>query len=221
MLPFNGQPIMHYPIKAAIASGIFDLVMVSTDCEEIAEVARQAGAEVPFLRSEEAANDYATLAGVSREVLTELKNRGREFDVFCIILPTAPFIRAETLQISFDRLNASDVADSVMPIVAFEYPVPRALKKRVGDDKKEYVHMVWPEHIETRSQDCETWYHDVGQFYWMKVPFFFETQPKWLIGDHTVPIEIPASEVQDIDTLEDWKLAEIKFQFNSASTFQM
>jgi len=218
MLPFNGQPIMNYPIKAAVESGIFDLVMVSTDDEDIAEIARQAGAQVPFMRTPQASSDYAHLSMVTLEVLQMLKDRGQEFDIFCVMLPTNPFIRPEILVESLDLLNSNIRADSVMPIVPFEYPVPRGLKKMQGSDGSNYLKMVWPEYIETRSQDCETWYHDVGQFYWMRVPYFFEKQPKWMIGENTLPIEIPASQVQDIDTPEDWKLAEIKFRFNADPT---
>jgi len=105
-----------------------------------------------------------------------------------------------------------------MPIVGFEYPVPRGLKKhRNEQDGVDYLRMVWPEYIETRSQDCEPWYHDAGQFYWMKMAYFEAKRPKWLIGEHTVPLEVPASEVQDIDTFDDWKIAELKYQMRESS----
>jgi len=213
VLPFCGQPIIAYSIKAAVESNLFDLVMVSTDDEEIAEVAKAAGAEVPFLRSKMAADDHATLAMVMQEVLTELKTLGQEFDLFCCILPTACFVRAGTLQDSFELLDSDPTADSVMPIVGFDYPVPRALQVSKTESGSDKLHMVWPENIEVRSQDCEPWYHDVGQFYWMKTSYFFSEHPKWLIGKNTKPFEIPPSEVQDIDTLEDWKLAEVKYTF--------
>jgi len=215
ILDFCGKPIISYSISAALDSAIFDLVMVSTDDEEIAEVSRQAGAEVPFLRSKEAADDYSTLSMVVKEVLQELKIRGQVFDAFCCMLPTALFVRGSTLKCAQKMLTSNPKVDSVMPIVGFEYPVPRGLKKRAHEDGNQYLEMVWPEYIETRSQDCEPWYHDVGQFYWMLVSYFDKHEPKWMLGDCTVPLEIPASEVQDIDTLEDWKIAELKYQLRS------
>merc|ERR1711907_24043 len=115
--------------------------MVSTDDEEIAEVAKAVGAEVPFLRSKKAADDHATLAMVMEEVLGELKAQGKEFDIFCCILPTACFCRAETLQDSYQVLSADPTADSVMPIVDFEYPVPRALKVSQTESGADKLHM--------------------------------------------------------------------------------
>jgi len=178
-------------------------------------VARAAGAIVPFTRSPEASNDYATLSEVTTEVLREFKTRGRVFDAFCVLLPTAPFIRPQTLEMGLAALYANEANDSVMPIVAFEYPVQRALKT-VWVEGRSYMKMVWPEYIEARSQDCEGRYHDVGQFYWMKVDYFTQNQPKWLIGDHTAPLEVPASEVQDIDTDDDWRLAELKYDLSQS-----
>ena len=205
--------MVHYPITAALKAGIFETVMVSTDSEEISKISRDAGASVPFLRSAKAADDYATLAEVVKEVLAEYKAIGQEFDFFCVVLPTNPFIRPEVLVKAYQALSQNLKADSAMPVVEFEYPIQRALKKTMDIDGAEYVQMLWPEYIETRSQDCAARYHDCGQFYWMKVDYFESKQPKWLIGDRTVPIEIPASEVQDIDTMEHWKLAEIKYAY--------
>lgn len=145
-----------------------------------------------------------------QEVLAELSAQGKEFDIFCCILPTACFIRAQTLQESF-RLLVDPLVDSIMPIVAFEYPVPRALQVKKAENGDDVLQMVWPENIEVRSQDCEPWYHDVGQFYWMRVAYFNAEKPKWLIGKHTKPFEISPCEVQDIDTPDDWKMAELKY----------
>ena len=207
---FVGQPMLCYPVRAAVQSNMFDLVMVSTDDQEIADIAIEAGAEVPFLRSASTSGDHATLAHVVAEVLEGLKAKGEEFDIFCVLLATNPFTYPEVLKSAGELLMASPVADSVMPVIEFNYPIQRSLKK-VEKNGIEYLAMVWPEYVETRTQDCEFRCHDCGHFYFMKVRYFLEKRPKWLIGEHTLPMMMPASEVQDIDSAEDWKRAELKY----------
>jgi pseudaminic acid cytidylyltransferase len=202
--PFAGKPIIVYSIEAAIRSGCFQSVMASTDDPEIAEVAGNAGAEVPFFRSERTATDHATLADVVGEVLASYRELGEAFDYFCCILPTAPFLRPEWLRNGFERLSRSD-ADSVFPIVRFGYPILRALRIENGT-----VKMMWPEHLNTRSNDLEPAYHDCGLFYWMRTDRFLAQ--KRLLADRSIGIELPETETQDIDTEEDWRLAELKFQ---------
>lgn len=201
---FLGKPIIAYSIVAALEAGCFDEVMVSTDDEEIAAVARHYGAEIPFFRSGATSNDFATTADVLVEVLSEYTQRGKNFSSACCLYPTAPFVTAEKLKRGHDLLLETG-ADSVLPVVRFGYPVQRALKI-----EENLLSMIWPEHLNSRSQDLMPAYHDCGQFYWFNVARFLETRK--IFTAHTVPIEMPESEVQDIDNEEDWKLAEMKYR---------
>lgn len=201
---FLDKPIIAYSIAAALDARCFDEVMVSTDDREIADVARLCGAKIPFFRSAETSNDFATTADVLVEVLNEYLARGEEFAYACCIYPTAPFVTADKLRRGHDLLRSTG-ADSAVPVVKFGYPIQRALKIEEGG-----VKMIWPEHQDSRSQDLMPAYHDCGQFYWIRTQSFL--QQKRLFADHTVPIEVPESEVQDIDTDEDWKIAEMKYR---------
>jgi N-acylneuraminate cytidylyltransferase len=201
---FLGKPIIAYSIEAALSAGCFDEVMVSTDDGEIAEVAQRYGATVPFTRSAETSDDHSTTADVLVEVLTEYKNRGKEFACACCIYPTAPFVTGAKLK-KGHKLLISTGADTALPVVRFGYPVQRALK--IEENR---LSMIWPEHMNSRSQDLMPAYHDSGQFYWFRVARFLETRK--LFAEHTVPIEMPESEVQDIDNEEDWKIAEMKYR---------
>lgn len=202
---FCGQPIIKYSIDAAIKSNIFNEIMVSTDDQEIANIANTFGAKIPFLRSEKNSNDHASTADVINEVLNKYKENNIYFDYFCCIYPTAPFITEEKLIRSFNLLIQKN-ADSVVPIVKFSYPIQRGLK--IDNNKLE---MIWPENYSKRSQDLEPAYHDCGQFYCMKVESFLEQ--KTLFAKNTVAFEIDELEVQDIDNETDWLLAEIKYKF--------
>lgn len=202
--PFLGKPIIAYSIAAALEAGCFDEVMVSTDDEEIAGVARECGAQVPFLRSPKASDDFASTADVLAEVLAEYRKRGRDFDLGCCIYPTAPFVTAERLEAA-SRLLEESGADTLVPVVRFGFPIQRALGIDGGR-----LRLLWPEHRDTRSQDLPPAYHDCGQFYLFRVARFLETRA--LVGENTVPMELPESEVQDIDTEEDWKVAELKYR---------
>jgi len=207
---FCGKPILFYSIEAALQSGVFDEVMVSTDSEEIQEMALQAGAKVPFLRSAETSNDYATTAQVVEEVLKRYREIGRSFDVVCCIYPTAPFVTAGKLRDALEKMQETQ-ADTVSPVVRFSYPPQRAFVVREG-----LTQMKWPEYRTARSQDLEPFYHDCGQFYCLRVESFLEQ--KQIFMEKMVSIEMPESEVQDIDTLEDWKLAEIKYRLMTGET---
>jgi len=202
---FLGKPIISYSIESALSSGIFDEVMVSTDDQSIADIAQSLGAKVPFIRSQANSDDHSTTADVIEEVLKEYKKLGREFKHCCGIYPTAPFITAEKLKISYDKLSESG-AKSVVPIVSFGFPILRSCKIEDG-----LVKMNWPEFVNTRSQDLAPAFHDCGQFYFLNTESFLKE--KKLFTDFTLPLEIPESEVQDIDTEEDWKVAEIKYTF--------
>ncbi|MBQ7657446.1 MAG: pseudaminic acid cytidylyltransferase [Butyrivibrio sp.] len=200
---FNGKPIIAYSIEAALGSGVFDEVMVSTDDEEIAEIARNYGAKVPFLRSEKTSNDFATTTDVIEEVLDTYKERGEEFDIFCCIYPTAPFITSKRLKDAVEELAKSD-ADSLIPVVRFSYPPQRAME--VHDGRLVFRQ---PENLKKRSQDLEPHFHDAGQFYVVRSESFFKNHGI-MVGD-ILPMELSELEVQDIDNEVDWKLAELKY----------
>lgn len=201
---FLGKPIIAYSIETALNSNVFDEVMVSTDDVEIAEIAKKYGAKVPFYRSLEMSSDTATTTSVLIEVLDEYKKLGQEFEYCACIYPCAPFISTQKLIEGMELLVKSGV-DSVLPVVKFSYPPQRCL---VIKDKK--VQMLHPENYNLRSQDFEPYYHDAGQFYCLKSSSLIKE--KKLYCENTVPIELPESEVQDIDNEEDWKIAEIKYK---------
>ncbi|SEG18016.1 pseudaminic acid cytidylyltransferase [Flavobacterium urumqiense] len=202
---FLGKPIINYSIQSAIDCSCFDEVIVSTDDQEIAEVAIAAGAKIPFIRSAESSNDFSTTAEVISEVLRDYKKIGVEFEYVCCIYPTAPFITADKLKNAYEMLISSG-AKSVVPVVRFGFPIQRSFK--IEDNS---LRMNWPEHMSTRSQDLPASYHDSGQFYFLRTESFLKDNK--LFTDFTVPYEMPESEVQDIDNEEDWKLAEIKYTF--------
>ena len=177
--------------------------MVSTEDEEIARIAREADAQVPFMRSSESAGDYASTDDVLLEVLAAYKERDREFDSFCCLYPTAPFVTAKKLRKAMGLL---DKADSVMPVVPFSFPPQRCMVLN-GEGE---LRMKWPEHAKTRSQDLEPYYHDCGQFYCCRTAPFLEYKTTDL--PHMVPMVMSELEVQDIDNPDDWEIAELKYQ---------
>lgn len=200
---FMGKPIIVYSIETALKSGLFDEVMVSTDDEEIAIIARNCGAKVPFLRSSQNADDYATTMQVLKEVEKAYKdNLEKEFDFICCIYPTAPLIKTQQLKEGFDLMQRKKL-DSVFPIVPFSYPVWRGME--MENDK---VKMVWPEYVNSRSQDLKKVYHDAGQWYWYRPGKITSS----LITENTSSVILKENEVQDIDTLSDWQLAEMKYK---------
>lgn len=203
--PFLGRPIIAYSIEAALGTGLFEEVMVSTDDTEIAEIARQEGASVPFLRSTENANDYATLADVLVEVVNVYKERGNEFDLICCLLPTAPLISSEDVRSAYDQLVMSTF-DSICPVVAFSYPILRSL----SIDEKGNLNMNWPEYRFSRSQDLRPAYHDSGTFYWIKASSLLKD--KKMLSENGTAIVLDEFRVQDIDTDTDWALAEMKYK---------
>jgi pseudaminic acid cytidylyltransferase len=202
---FLGQPILLYSIQAALQSGLFEEVMVSTEDEEIAEVARQAGATVPFFRSAANSDDYAATADVLREVLETYQQQGRTFETACCLYPTAPFVTADKL-IQARQLLEESAADTVLTVTPFSFPIWRGFRKDAG----QRVSYLWPENAPKRSQDLEPTFHDVGQFYYFRVPPFLASGK--LIGPNSLGLEVSELEVQDIDNETDWQIAEIKFQ---------
>ncbi|WP_371372070.1 pseudaminic acid cytidylyltransferase [Sporomusa aerivorans] len=201
---FCGKPIIAYSIQAALESNLFEEVMVSTDDQEIAEIAISYGAKVPFYRSEKTSDDYAVTADVLREVLAEYKDIGKSFTWLCCIYPTAPFVTAGKLQAAFTSLQAAG-ADALVPVVKFSYPPQRCFF--IKNNNLAYK---WPEYIKTRSQDLEPFYHDAGQFYFVKTNVFEDKFT--LVPEATIPCLLDEMEVQDIDTIDDWEIAEIKYQ---------
>lgn len=201
---FLGKPIIEYSIKAALDSGFFDEVMVSTDDEEIAQIAKNAGAVIPFMRSADAANDFATTTDVIREVLNQYRENGQEFEYACCIYPTAPFVTADCLKNAMTILEEKN-ADSVVPVVRFSFPPQRGVV--INDGKLGFK---WPEYTFARSQDLESFYHDAGQFYCLNVKSFLEQKSLFMIN--TMPFVREEREVQDIDTMEDWEMAELKYR---------
>ncbi|MFD2999158.1 pseudaminic acid cytidylyltransferase [Pontibacter toksunensis] len=200
---FSGKPIIVYSIEAALQSGLFEEVMVSTDDEEIAEVARKHGANIPFFRSSATSTDFATTAAVLTEVLGEYAAAGESFEYGCCLYPTAPLVKANSITEAFELLTNKRY-DTVFPVVQYSYPIWRSLKM-----EKDGVLMNWPEHLLSRSQDLPASFHDAGQFYWFNVMTFMEKQK--LFTNNSGAIELNELEVQDIDNLMDWKLAELKY----------
>ena len=201
---FCGRPILAYSVEAAVASGVFEHVMVSTDDEEIAEIAKKYGAEVPFFRSEKTANDYATTSDVLLEVLEEYEKRGEQFDIGCCIYPTAPFVTGEKLKNAVEKLAECE-ADSLIPVVSFSYPPQRALVMEEGRLVFRY-----PEYLDSRSQDLQPHYHDAGQFYVFRTAAFRRTGK--VMSGSILPLVVSELEVQDIDNLTDWQIAEMKYR---------
>lgn len=204
--PFLGKPIIVYSIEAAIESKLFEEIMVSTDDQEIAKVAREYGANVPFYRSKENADDYTGLNEVIHEVLHVYKEKlNRTFQAVACLLPTSPLLKVEQLIRAYDILINKDYK-SVTPVVAYSYPIMRSLK--FDDDNT--LKMIWPEYLDTRSQDLPKAFHDAGMFYWIDYDNFFKERK--LFSERGTGIVLDENAVQDIDSETDWKLAELKYQ---------
>ncbi|HNT98607.1 MAG TPA: pseudaminic acid cytidylyltransferase [Elusimicrobiales bacterium] len=202
--PFCGRPIIEYSIEAAIGSGLFSEVMVSTDDGLAAAVAAKAGAKVPFMRSPGSSGDSAGLAEVVSEVLGEYARRGSRFSNFCLILATAPFVTPSRLRQVYELMLSSG-ADTALPVVRFSYPVQRALRLEGGR-----ASMMWPENYPKRSQDLPAAYHDSGQFYWGRTEAFL--REKKFFSSACAALEVPELEAEDIDTEDNFMLAELKFR---------
>lgn len=203
---FCGKPMIAWSIEAAKTSAIFDRILVSTDDPEIREIALAWGADVPFERPSELADDHAGTLPVIRHAVNWLKVNGTPISRACCIYATAPFLQPVFLHDALERLTADPNVEFVFSVTAFEFPIFRAL--RLGKDNQ--TSMFWPEHEITRSQDLPTTYHDAGQFYW-------GSAQAWLTKDrifssNSRAVILPPHLVQDIDTPEDWVLAELKFK---------
>ncbi len=198
---FAGKPIISYSLKAAQETNLFDRVIVSTDSEEIVEVAKSFGAEAPFIRPTELADDFVGTIPVLIHALSWLNKHESAADYFCCIYATAPLMQPEYIKKGYDIIMGKN-ATTAFSVTTFPHPIFRALK--MGDNGR--VEMFWPEHENSRSNDLHEAYHDAGQFYWGKTKNFMKG--KTFFSSDTVPIVIPRYLVQDIDTPEDWETAE-------------
>lgn len=199
---FCGQPIIAYSIQQAIKSGVFDRIIVSTDDDDIAAVAKTYGAEVPFIRPKNLSGDIVGTMDVVNHAINWLEGSGGTVDYVCCIYPTAPFVRAADIKEGLELLVDSAKLFA-FTVTTFPFPIQRSLRiTNTGQLKA-----IWPENIEKRSQDLEETYHDAGQFYWGRPEGFLERYP--IFANHSVPIILPRDIVQDIDTEEDWSCAEL------------
>ncbi|WP_405198340.1 pseudaminic acid cytidylyltransferase [Christiangramia sp. LLG6405-1] len=201
---FLGKPIISYSIEAALETGIFEEVMVSTEDEEIADVAKNYGAKVPFFRSYKNADDYATTVDVLLEVIQQYDKLDRSFDNICCIYPTAPFATKEKLEQAYRKLDSKNF-DAIFPVLEYSYPIQRALKL-----KESKISLFYPENETKRSQDFENSYHDSGQFYFLKTNRFLKNRT--VFTKNSGAIILSELEAQDIDNEIDWKLAEMKYE---------
>ena len=199
---FCGKPMIAWSIEAAKVSGLFDRIIVSTDDDEIAEVAKQWGAEVPFIRPAELSNDYAGTTAVIAHATQWALDQGLEVEAVCCIYATAPFVQVEDLQRGWEALESGDWAYA-FTVTDYAAPIFRSCKRTPDGG----IEMFFPEHFSTRSQDLPSALHDAGQFYWGRPSAWIEG--KRVFDRHSTPIVIPRWRVQDIDNEEDWLRAEI------------
>lgn len=202
---FCGKPMIAWSIEAAKDSGCFDKIIVSTDDTEIAETARQCGAQVPFMRPAELSDDYAGTIPVIRHAVQWLQEHEVSVDYACCIYATAPFVSAEDLQRGWQLLKGS-AHDYAFSVTSYAFPIQRAIRIT----KQGSVAMFNPEHFMTRSQDLDEAWHDAGQFYWGTAAAWLAEKPLFASG--SVPVKLPRHRVQDIDTPEDWTRAEWLFK---------
>jgi N-acylneuraminate cytidylyltransferase len=205
IMEFCGKPIIAWSIEVALQSGCFDKVIVSTDDTEIADISRIFGAEVPFLRPPELADDHTGTSAVIRHAINWFEERGVTFDHVCCIYATAPFVTIEDIRSGLKKLFIHN-ADYAFTATSFPFPIQRAIRITASGT----LEMFQPEHYNTRSQDLEEAYHDAGQFYWGKTSVW--KKEAILFSERTVPIILPRYRVHDIDTMEDWIRAEMIFR---------
>jgi N-acylneuraminate cytidylyltransferase len=203
--PFLGEPILGRVLRQVRGADCFGEVMVSTDDGEIAAFAAAQGAAVPFLRSAANSNDTATTEDVVLEVLAAYARAGRNFARACVVYPTAVFVTPQLLRQGLELLRSSG-ADSVVTVLRFSYPIQRAFHIEEGK-----LRMREPQHIASRSQDLAPAFHDAGQFYWLRTASFLEQRQ--IYARHAVPLLLDDMQAQDIDTEEDWRLAEFKYSW--------
>lgn len=212
--PFCGKPMIAWSIEAALQSGCFDRVVVSTDDSEIAQVARAHGAEVPFMRPIELSDDHTGTIPVIAHAINWQNTNGQVADLACCIYATAPFVRAHDLRRGLDVLQSSG-AQYAFSVTSYAFPIQRAI--RITPDQR--ITMFQPENFGTRSQDLEEAWHDAGQFYWGETHAWLAGKP--LFSRDAAPVFLPRHRVQDIDTIEDWKRADWLFRAMQHETDQV
>ncbi len=200
---FHGKPLIAYSIEVALKSNLFDEVVISTDDEEIATIAKEYGAIVPFLRPKELSDDFSGTDVVINHALNYLKEQGKVYDYVCTIYATAPFLQEKYLIEAYKKLKNSD-AKNAFSCTSMPFPIWRTFK--IIEDRCE---MFWTENYYKRSQDLEEAYQDAGQFYWSKI---HQKSDEIMFGKDSIPVVLPRHLVQDIDTLEDWQRAEFMFE---------
>jgi N-acylneuraminate cytidylyltransferase len=198
---FCGKPMMAWSIDAAKTSGLFDRIVVSTDDPEIAEVATSLGADVPFVRPAELSDDHTGTSEVISHAISWFRQQGERPDPVCCLYATAPFLATEDLARGLKSLSESG-AEFVFPVTSFAFPIQRAIRITPQDR----IEMFNPDCFQSRSQDLEAAYHDTGQFYWGRADAWLAGSP--IFGPNAVPLVIPRWRVLDIDTEEDWEMAQ-------------
>jgi pseudaminic acid cytidylyltransferase len=201
---FLGKPIIAYSIEVALDSKLFDKVIVSTDDKEIARISKEYGAEVPFFRPKELSGDFTGVNDVVKDTINWLLKHNTRVDYACCIFATAPFIEKKYLAEGFEELQNSNKSFA-LAVTSFAFPIQRAIKI-----KNNNMNMFYPEHFTTRSQDLEEAYHDAGSFCWGRSKAFLDNEVSF--SERSIPILLPRHLVQDIDTLEDWRRAELMYQ---------
>jgi len=201
---FHGKPLIAYSIEKALASNLFTKVVVSTDDEDIAKIAKEYGAQVPFMRSPELADDFISSGDVVKDAIKKLQDMGENFDYICTIYATAPLLDIRYLKEGYEKLKNSD-ARMAFSVTSMPFPIQRTFK--ITQNGR--CEMFWPKNFLKRSQDLEEAYQDAGQFYWERAGVEAKDIP---FGSESIPIVLPRHLVQDIDTPEDWQRAEILYQ---------
>ena len=199
---FNGKPLIAYSIENAISSGLFDMVVVSTDCPNIARISKDLGASVPFMRPDSLSDDFTGTREVISHAIETLQEQGHHIEYCCCIYATAPLLQIDYVKQGLEMLKANPAKAFSFSISTFDFPVQRALKL-----KKDGLGPMFPAFIDARSQDLDEAYHDAGQFYWGSASDFLSK--KQLFSELALGIKIPRYLVQDIDTIEDWERAEL------------
>ena len=201
---FFGKPVISYAIECAQATGLFDVIFVSTDCERIANISRDFGAQVPFMRSAEASDDHATTHAVLKEVLIEFEKQAVRFNRVLCMYPVTPLVTPDDLFLGLDALIKAPRA-LVFPVIEYGHPIWRAISIEQGFGKR-----IWNENRQSRTQDLRPAYHDSGQWYWMRAESV--TKEEALNDLPIVPIVVDEAQAHDVDTLSDWKILELKYQ---------
>ena len=201
---FFGKPIIYYPLNEALSSKIFSEVMVSTDSLKIAKLSEKSGAKIPFMRSQKNSDDHAILPDVIEEVLSEYKKLGKDFDNICCIMPTNPFLTSNILTDSFKKFKEGN-GESMIAVKKINTPIEKTYEL-----KNNMLYPLFKDHFKTRTQDLQPKYSDAGSFFWVTMGAFNEHKKG--ITNKTIPYILDESQVQDIDNLDDWKLAELKYK---------